>query len=169
MSIQSEITRISGNVQTTLDKIAATGVTVGEGSDALPAAAEALAASKQDKITAKGILSGDGSGGITGVSTLPVSKGGTGKTSLTRGWALVGDGGAAVQLREIMNDTSVDSVLINNSNSLITSATLMWFANRQVSAAAAETNYTTLMFRGESLNATEVTPAVNGAIAWQYG
>ena len=168
MSIQSEITRISGNVQTTLDKIAATGVTVGEGSDALPAAAESLAASKQDKITASGILSGDGSGGITGVSTLPVSKGGTGKTSLTSGWALVGDGGAAVQLRDIMNHTSEGGV-INNSNSLITSATLMWFANRQYGAAAAETNYTTLMFRGESLNATETTPAVNGAIAWQYG
>ena len=167
MSIQSEITRINGNVQTTLDKIAATGVPVGEGSDALPAAAEALAASKQDKITAKGILSGDGSGGITGVSTLPVSKGGTGKTSLTSGWALVG-GGSSVVMRDIMNHTSEGGV-INNSNSLITSATLMWFANRQYGAAAAETNYTTLMFRGESLNDTEVTPAVNGAIAWQYG
>lgn len=167
MSIQSEITRINGNVQTTLDKIAATGVTVGEGSDALPAAAEALAASKQDKITASGILSGDGSGGITGVSTLPVSKGGTGKTSLTSGWALVG-GGSSVVMRDIMNHTSEGGV-INNSNSLITSATLMWFANRQYGAAAAETNYTTLMFRGESLNATETTPAVNGAIAWQYG
>ena len=167
MSIQSEITRINGNVQTTLDKIAATGVPVGEGSDALPAAAEALAASKQDKITAKGILAGDGSGGITGVSTLPVSKGGTGKTSLTSGWALVG-GGSSVVMRDIMNNTSEGGV-INNSNSLITSATLMWFANRQYGAAAAETNYTTLMFRGESLNATETTPAVNGAIAWQYG
>ena len=167
MSIQSEITRINGNVQTTLDKIAATGVPVGEGSDALPAAAEALAASKQDKITASGILSGDGSGGITGVSTLPVSKGGTGKTSLTSGWALVG-GGSSVVMRDIINHTSEGGV-INNSNSLITSATLMWFANRQYGAAAAETNYTTLMFRGESLNDTEVTPAVNGAIAWQYG
>lgn len=167
MSIQSEITRISGNVQDALDKIAATGVTVGEGSDALPAAAEALAVSKQDKITASGILSGNGSGGITGVSTLPVSKGGTGKSSLTSGWALVG-GGLSVVMRDIMNHTSEGGV-INNSNSLITSATLMWFANRQYGAAAAETNYTTLMFRGASLNATETTPAVNGAIAWQYG
>lgn len=33
----------------------------------------------------------------------------------------------------------------------------------------ADTNYTTLMARGESLNAAEVTPAVNGAIAWVYG
>ena len=169
MSIQSEITRISGNVQAALDKIAATGVTVGEGSDALPDAAQALAATKQDKITASGILSGNGRGGITGVSTLPVSKGGTGKSALTSGWALVGAGGAAVTMRAIMNDTSVDSVIINNSNSLITSATLMWFANRQYSAAAADTNYTTMMFRGSSLNATETTPTVNGAIAWQYG
>lgn len=167
MSIQSEITRISGNVQDALDKIAATGVTVGEGSDALPAAVQALASTKQDKITASGILSGNGSGGITGVSTLPVSKGGTGKSSLTSGWALVG-GGSSVVMRDIMNHTSEGGV-INNSNSLITSATLMWFANRQYGAAAAETNYTTLMFRGSSLNSTETTPTVNGAIAWQYG
>lgn len=167
MSIQSEITRIRGNVADALDKIAATGVPVGEGSDALPDAAQALALTKQDKITASGILSGNGSGGITGVSTLPVSKGGTGKSSLTSGWALVG-GGSSVVMRDIMNHTSEGGV-INNSNSLITSATLMWFANRQYGAAAAETNYTTLMFRGSSLNATEVTPTVNGAIAWQYG
>lgn len=168
MSIQSEITRISGNVQDALDKIAATGVTVGEGSDALPAAAEALAVSKQDKITASGILSGNGSGGITGVRTLPVSKGGTGKTALTSGWALVG-GGSSVVMRDIMHHTSADSASVNNSNSLITSATLMWFANRSYGAAKADSDYTTLMFRGESLNATEVTPDVNGAIAWQYG
>lgn len=167
MSIQSEITRISGNVADALDKIAATGVTVGEGSDALPAAVQALASTKQDKITASGILSGNGSGGITGVSTLPVSKGGTGKSSLKSGWALVG-GGSSVVMRDIMNHTSEGGV-INNSDSLITSATLMWFANRQYGAAAAETNYTTLMFRGSSLNSTETTPAVNGAIAWQYG
>ena len=164
MSIQSEITRISGNVADTLDKIAATGVTVGEGSDALPAAAQALALTKQDKITASGILSGNGSGGITGVSTLPVSKGGTGKSSLTSGWALVGG-----VMRDIMNHTSADSATAGNSNSLITSATLMWFANRTYGAAMAETNYTTLMFRGASLNSTETTPTVNGAIAWQYG
>lgn len=168
MSIQSEITRISGNVADTLDKIAATGVTVGEGSDALPAAAQALALTKQDKITASGILSGNGSGGITGVSTLPVSKGGTGKSSLTSGWALVG-GGSSVVMRDIMNHTSADSATAGNSNSLITSATLMWFANRTYGAAMAETNYTTLMFRGASLNSTETTPTVNGAIAWQYG
>lgn len=61
MSIQSEIERINNNVQTTLSTIADTGVEVGSGSDALPAAAAALANEKQDKITASGILKGNGS------------------------------------------------------------------------------------------------------------
>ena len=43
MSVQSEINRIRKNVTDTLQVIADTGVTVGEGSDALPAAAKALA------------------------------------------------------------------------------------------------------------------------------
>lgn len=41
--------------------------------------------------------------------------------------------------------------------------------NRTTNVNAADTNYTKLMARGESLNAAEVTPAVNGAIAWVYG
>lgn len=49
MSIQSEITRINNNVQTTLNTIADTGVEVGTNSDALPAAAAALANEKLDK------------------------------------------------------------------------------------------------------------------------
>ena len=40
--------------------------------------------------------------------------------------------------------------------------------NRSTAVNAADTNYTTLMARGSSLNASETTPAVNGAIAWQY-
>lgn len=50
MSIQSEIDRINNNVQTTLSIIAETGVEVGTNSDALPAAAAALANEKEDKI-----------------------------------------------------------------------------------------------------------------------
>lgn len=34
--------------------------------------------------------------------------------------------------------------------------------------SAPDTSYTTLMARGMSLNSAEATPAVNGAIAWQY-
>ena len=53
MSIQSEITRITNNVQSTIDTIRATGVTVPEGanSDDLPSLAQALATTKQDKLT----------------------------------------------------------------------------------------------------------------------
>lgn len=50
MSIQSEINRINNNVQTTLNTIAETGVSVGSNSDALPAAAAALANEKANKV-----------------------------------------------------------------------------------------------------------------------
>lgn len=46
MSIEQSINRINNNVQTTLNTIAETGVEVGTGSDALPAAASALANEK---------------------------------------------------------------------------------------------------------------------------
>ena len=53
MSIQSEVERISTNVQNTLETIRQTGVSVPENatSDALPAAATSLANEKQDKLT----------------------------------------------------------------------------------------------------------------------
>ena len=41
--------------------------------------------------------------------------------------------------------------------------------NRTTNVNAADANYTTYMARGESLNPSEVTPTVNGAIAWVYG
>lgn len=40
--------------------------------------------------------------------------------------------------------------------------------NRTTKVNAADTNYTTLMARGSSLNSAETNPAVNGAIAWTY-
>ena len=40
--------------------------------------------------------------------------------------------------------------------------------NRTTKVNAADTNYTTLMARGVSLNSAETTPAVNGAIAWTF-
>lgn len=53
MSIQSKVERLSANVQNTLEAIRQTGVSVPENatSDALPAAAAALANEKQDKLT----------------------------------------------------------------------------------------------------------------------
>lgn len=54
MSIQSEINRIKGNIEDTLDVVASTGVTVPEGSnsDDLPGLVQSLADEKQDKDTA---------------------------------------------------------------------------------------------------------------------
>lgn len=66
MSIQSEIDRINSNVQSALNAVADTGVSVPEGanSDNLPAAVSALANEKQDKLTgAQGQIVGFGPGG----------------------------------------------------------------------------------------------------------
>lgn len=49
MGVQTEIDRINNNVQSTLSTIAETGVAVGTSSDALPAAAAALANEKAPK------------------------------------------------------------------------------------------------------------------------
>lgn len=40
--------------------------------------------------------------------------------------------------------------------------------NRSTPVNQGDTNYTALMARAMSLNDTEVTPTVNGAIAWVY-
>lgn len=66
MSIQSEVERLSANVQNTLEAIRQTGVSVPENAtcDALPAAAAALANEKQDKLTgASGQIVGFGEDG----------------------------------------------------------------------------------------------------------
>lgn len=42
------------------------------------------------------------------------------------------------------------------------------FVNRTTAVNTSDTNYTTLMARGTSLNSAETVPAVNGAIAWTY-
>ncbi len=41
--------------------------------------------------------------------------------------------------------------------------------NRSTAVDVADTNYTTLMARGESLNSADTTPTVNSAICWTYG
>lgn len=51
----------------------------------------------------------------------------------------------------------------------VTVADLPAILGRYYPVDKADTGYTKLKARGESLNASEVTPAVNGAIAWVYG
>lgn len=87
MSVQSEIDRIKKNVDDTLKAISDTGVQVGTGSDALPAAARALANEKQNKLTgtAGQLVGFDAFGNATPVAA-PMPK--THKVTLTvAGWA----------------------------------------------------------------------------------
>lgn len=76
MSIQSEIDRISGNVQDTISAIRQTGVTVPEGanSDNLPSLATALSNEKQDKLTGtSGQFVGFDSGGNAAAVAAPTA------------------------------------------------------------------------------------------------
>lgn len=106
-----------------------------------------------------------GLGNTTGV--LPVANGGTGLDTLTSGYALIGAGTSAVTLRNITNITAVGTTLTANTN-LITANTLRYIANRTNGAGAANTSYTTYMFRGQTLNAADTNPTLNGTIAWTY-
>lgn len=79
-------------------------------------------------------------------------------TSATFDFAFVDNFGRAVRVHN-----KVDS---NNtwSNLCMTTPNL----NRTTNLNASDTNYTTLMARGTSLNSSTTNPAVNGAIAWTY-
>lgn len=98
---------------------------------------------------------------------LSVENGGTGANTLASGEALVGNGAGAVGTRPITNNTSATSAIPGSTN-IPTMNTLKNALNRSTGVAAADTNYTTFMARGESLNSSETTPSVNGAIAWTY-
>ena len=50
----------------------------------------------------------------------------------------------------------------------VTPSTMNNRLNRSTNVNAADTNYSTYMARGEALFSYEVTPTVNGCIAWQY-
>lgn len=64
--------------------------------------------------------------GVTG--TLPVKHGGTGVTTLTTGYALIGNGTSAVQTRPIKNITSVNALgWASGDTSLINSNTLAYW------------------------------------------
>ena len=106
MSIQSEIDRISGNVQDTISAIRQTGVTVPEGanSDNLPSLAAALANEKQDKLTGtSGQFVGFNSGGnatavaaptAASIGAVPTSRTVNGKTLNSNITLSAGDVGA---------------------------------------------------------------------------
>lgn len=100
--------------------------------------------------------------------TLSVARGGTGASTLTSGYALIGNGTSTVATRAITNNTSTSSSVTASTN-LVTMNTLRYALNRTTSVAAADTNYTTYMARGMALVSSDTTPTVNGAICWTYG
>lgn len=131
---------------------------------------------KQDKIIATGFLKSDGDGTITASETIEASavtvpdgilKGSDGTiTAAVAGTdylktapvtSVAGKTGAVSLTKSDVGLGNVDNVSINAR------------LNRTTNVNAADTNYTTYMARGESLNASEVTPTVNGCIAWVYG
>lgn len=110
--------------------------------------------------------SSDVTPGVTGI--LPVANGGTGKNTLTSGAVLIGNGTGAVATRTITNNTSTDNAITANTN-IPTMNTLKNALNRTTSAAAADTNYTTVMVRGIA-GGTSTPPSSlpNGALWVKY-
>ena len=98
---------------------------------------------------------------------VPVANGGTGKSTLTNGYALIGNGTNAVTLRAITDISSSVSTISLSSN-LITSRAITNILNRSDTIFSSNTNYATYMARGTSLNSAETTPTKNGTIAWTY-
>ena len=145
MSIQSEIDRIKKNVDDTLGIIGDTGVTVGAGSDALPAAARALATEKQDKLTGnQGQVVGFDASGEAVAQDAPGVKSFNDRI------------GSVIPQSGDYTAEQVGAVPITGGT--MTGAL----------TAAADGSPTTAKVRNTSLNASETTPTVNGQIAWTY-
>jgi hypothetical protein len=78
--------------------------------------------------------------------------------SATFDFAFVDNFGRAVRVSNKVDSNNTWSNLYMATPSL----------NRTTNLNASDTNYTTLMARGTSLNSSTTSPAVNGAIAWTY-
>ena len=66
------------------------------------------------------------------------------------------------------NIGAVDSSDVDTAVAAGAASAIQTALNRTTAVNVADTNYTTYMARGTSLNATETTPTVNGTIAWLY-
>lgn len=88
-------------------------------------------------------------------AVVPVSRGGTGTTTLTSGQALVA-GTGSVNTRAITNNISTSGV-INATANLITANTLRYAINRTSSVAASNTSYGTYMARGIAAGTADLT------------
>ena len=99
--------------------------------------------------------------GVTAQQTGAVPEGRT-----VNGKALTGDIALTAADVGARPDTWTPTATEVGADEAGTAAGLM---NRTSGVNAADTNYTSYIARGESLNAEETTPTVNGAIAWTYG
>lgn len=75
--------------------------------------------------------------------------------------------GDVTEPKNVTNNTSI-SGSISGSTNLPTMNTLRYAINRTTSAAAADTNYTTYMARGISLQTSSPSSITNGCIALVY-
>lgn len=149
MSVQSEIDRIKKNVNDTLKAIGDTGVQVGTGSDALPAAARALANEKQNKLTGTTdqLVGFDASGNATPVSA-PMPK--AHKVTLTAaGW----DAPAKTQ------KVTVSGVLADETKQLISPMPSMASQNAYAAAGIACTKQESnaLTFKCQTVPTADIT------------
>ena len=104
--------------------------------------------------------------GVTGV--LDVPNGGTGASSLASGKVLIGNGTSAVATRDITDNTATSGAITANTN-IPTMNTLKNALNRTTSAAAADTNYSTVMVRGIAAGTGDAPSSLpNGAIWIKY-
>ena len=107
-----------------------------------------------------------GNGGV-----VSASQGGTGLSSLSSGYALIGNGTNAVTLRQITNNVSSTSPITANTN-LVTMNTLRYAMNRTTGIGSADTNYDTSMVRGIKLGTTDLiagsSSLTSGSIYFVY-
>lgn len=174
----------AANITTTANAIAIYSNTTGTFSTKATASGAAYATSANGALTFGTLPAAQGGTGNTSLQAtrnamglgnttgaLPVANGGTGATSLTSGYAIIGNGTSAVTTRAITNNTATTTALTANTN-LVTANTLHYticrYTGRTTLPSAADTAYTTYMFRGETLNSTATNAAQNGQIAWQY-
>ena len=116
-------------------------------------------------------LSTAGTTTTNGVTTLQlgnsVASGNTGNASGTLEIYNKSTGSAIIRT----SHTDSRNIYVNlpeDGGTLLTSDDLNTALNRTTAVNEADTKYTTIMARGSSLNSSETTPTVNGAIAWIY-
>lgn len=100
-------------------------------------------------------------------STVTVSKGGTGLTSLTSGYAVIGNGTGAVTTRAITNNTATTTALTASTN-LVTMNTLRYALNRTTGIGSADTSYTTSMMRGIAAGTSAPSSLTSGCVYLVY-